>query len=960
MQIKSMLSLCSLLSLLFASNVYATACPAAGTVFPGGTVTYDPGCSITGNLATPIFEADGGSVTFSNGNSITQQGAGNVVLADGGSTVDLNGTFAITSSSNTNSALRAQAGSTITMQQGTITNNGSAAAVQATGGGHVILGTIGDVDITSVGTALSIGNGSSIEMDGGTITMNSNATAVDASGLGSTVNLGTASTGVDITAQGTALLASGTINMTNGSATTSGNTSTVLSILSSHVNLTDVAISNTFAGVAGASTAGIRAASGIVTMSGGSVSTLADNMPGIIVSNQGSVTLLPDAADDGVAIQTSGQGAFGVSMANSGTNTFSVTNGSITTTGANANGINISQTGINTATLTNTQVHTSGANAAAINFNPSSAVTNTVTVDSSTLAADNGAIIVAGGTNSGAESDVNFSNGTVANAAAGQNFITKTNGTLTFNGIESTFSGDIAVSDVGATNLTFDASQYTGAINSTAVTNNIILGNLEGSTWNLNGNSTLNSVFNNAAAINFTSAGGFKTLTVNNYQALNGPSITLNTLLGADSTTSSDQLIIDGGSATGTTTLHIVNKLGAGALTTGNGILVVDAINGGVTAVNAFTQGGEIVAGPYQYTLFRGGLNGSDPDDWFLRSTSLAPGPTPTPDLRPIVSLYTAIPSLALLYDQMAFDTLHQRVGYEEQMLADPNCGHSPYISSGWARVVGENGERDNGGIFKDGPNFDYDFRAAQGGIDLYRQRHCNGSTDFAGVLGMIGNNDGSVDDQFGRHAGTDDFNAYTGGLYWTHFGASGWYTDAIAEGTLDQITSSNVEDNNKLNTNAKDWGASLESGYPIYLRNSFTLEPQAQISYQHLNINSQRVLDTDVDFSNTQSTAGRLGALLSKTWCGASVYGPRQITAWVSASAWHQFEGNSTTSFTSDAGLIPFGSTIGGSWADVGVGVSAQLVKNGSIFLTYDRQQLFAGGTGHANQGVIGVRVNV
>jgi hypothetical protein len=49
-------------------------------------------------------------------------------------------------------------------------------------------------------------------------------------------------------------------------------------------------------------------------------------------------------------------------------------------------------------------------------------------------------------------------------------------------------------------------------------------------------------------------------------------------------------------------------------------ILLVDATNGGTTTEGAFTLAGEVRVGFIGCRLFRGGLNGGDPDDWFLRS----------------------------------------------------------------------------------------------------------------------------------------------------------------------------------------------------------------------------------------------------------------------------------------------------------------------------------------------------
>jgi Autochaperone Domain Type 1 len=145
----------------------------------------------------------------------------------------------------------------------------------------------------------------------------------------------------------------------------------------------------------------------------------------------------------------------------------------------------------------------------------------------------------------------------------------------------------------------------------------------------------------------------------------------------------SDVLVVDGTAvgAGGATRLFARNAGGAGALTPNDGILVVQALDPGRSANGVFTLGNApLVAGPYEYTLFHGGV-GADATNgnWYLRSTlncTLTPtlpecGPEPvpptpvTPNFRAETSLYAAIPSMALLYGRNLLDTLHERVGEE-------------------------------------------------------------------------------------------------------------------------------------------------------------------------------------------------------------------------------------------------------------------------------------------------------
>ncbi|MBH3426540.1 autotransporter outer membrane beta-barrel domain-containing protein [Pseudomonas alkylphenolica] len=189
---------------------------------------------------------------------------------------------------------------------------------------------------------------------------------------------------------------------------------------------------------------------------------------------------------------------------------------------------------------------------------------------------------------------------------------------------------DAGTLDPGLANISLASSQVNGAANTAAgSTSNLTMSNT--SLWKLTGNSNLSSLRNDNSLIDFSAptGGNFKTLTVNQYQSDNG-TIALNTYL-YDDQSPSDKLVIDGGQATGSSNLQIKNAGGPGALTTGNGIQVVDAVNGGTTQEQAFRLLSRVKAGPYEYTLHRASLDDSNGQAWYLRSTQDATPVDPTP-----------------------------------------------------------------------------------------------------------------------------------------------------------------------------------------------------------------------------------------------------------------------------------------------------------------------------------------
>lgn len=89
-----------------------------------------------------------------------------------------------------------------------------------------------------------------------------------------------------------------------------------------------------------------------------------------------------------------------------------------------------------------------------------------------------------------------------------------------------------------------------------------------------------------------------------NYIGTNA-SLRLNATSGTDSLPA-DQLIIDGGLATGNTGIQVANIGGTGGGTTADGILLVQTLNGASTGNNAFVLTRPVQVGAYDCRLFRG------------------------------------------------------------------------------------------------------------------------------------------------------------------------------------------------------------------------------------------------------------------------------------------------------------------------------------------------------------------
>ena len=467
-----------------------------------------------------------------------------------------------------------------------------------------------------------------------------------------------------------------------------------------------------------------------------------------------------------------------------------------------------------------------------------------------------------------------------------------------------------------------------------------------------------------------------------------GSLVKFNTFLGDDGSPS-DLLVINGGSATGNSSVLVTNTNGPGALTTGNGIRLVEAINGATTALGTFTLAAPAVAGPYEYTLLRGGVTTAVENDWFLRSELCGPGGNcggdngggdnggggfdpSIPDYRQEVSLDTAILPVAAIYGRHIIGTLHERIGEQEQLKGHADLREDQNFNGAWGRLIGRWGHKDGGalGIYgAGGPEFDYGFGAMQMGVDIYGREYENGMRDHAGLYFGFGH--GEIDvthNRAGRSsfdAGSDSFDAATVGGYWTRYGENNWYLDGVVQGTWYNVTTKSQRDTligfPDQDVNGFGFAASLEGGYPFYFGNGWQIEPQAQLVYQNINMDSFNDGAAEVRFDDLDSLAGRIGARLARSWAVEEVAGgepARLATAWGRVNVWHEFlDGSATTEFSSANGFIPFSADLQQDWIEAGIGGSLQVTRSITVYGNVNYETTFDGDDWGAG-GKIGMRI--
>ena len=692
------------------------------------------------------------------------------------------------------------------------------------------------------------------------------------------------------------------------------------------------------------------------------------------------------AADDNLGASTSGLSFDGGTLAatasfatnrattlNANGGTFDVApTTTLTMTGAIGGAGALTKADIGTLVLTGTNTYSGGTTIASGilqlgDGGTSGSIVGNV-ADSGALAFDRSDIVTFGGAISGG--------GTVAQIGSGTTILTADN---PYTGGTTISAGTLAVGDfahqsaalsgggpiaVGAGGTLGGYGSVTGAVTDGGV---ISPGSATpGFSGAPTGTFTIIGNLLNQGAIQFASGESIgNVLEVRGNYMSAGGSMAINTFLGGDGSPS-DRLVINGGVATGSTSVHVTNVGGPGALTTANGILVVDAISGATTSPGAFSLSNpELRAGAFDYRLFQGGVSGS-PNDWFLRSTLVSPPtppvpPVPPPPLSPIIgpelATYGVVQPLARQLGLSILGTLDDRVGdtYEPD-----GCGVAPaapsvglptrktgptpapcplFSPSVWGRFFGQT--LDNHYTAFADPRASGNLGGFQGGIDLLRGSLMAGHYERAGLYGAFGDVSADVNGLVTNLAATADIltrtgsmnlDAWSAGGYWTHTGPGGWYLDAVLQGTWYYGSSSTQFA--RLNTDGTGFIASLEGGYPFALPQlgpGFVIEPQGQILWQKVSFRHNYDGLGDVALGDTTGPSGRIG--LRTKWTIATA-GGQVWQPYLRANLWQDWGAQANTTY-SGADVVPLSTRV--TLLELGGGLTGKINANVSLFANAD-----------------------
>ncbi|MBY4868418.1 autotransporter outer membrane beta-barrel domain-containing protein [Burkholderia anthina] len=925
---------------------------ARGTIDAGATINLNAGGAIAGVVDGQAHDLTGANVDAPVATMLTNDAA---VTS---STAGVTGFVAqnLGTLENRNTVLLTGAGSTgvVVGALGTVNNgstirvsDGTGALVQGASATLINAGTI-EADDGVAGVHLT-GAGASVALSGaGTVVANGSADGVL---IDSSVSDGGIAAGATSIAVG-------------GSGTGIDNLGTHSTIV-----LSGTQIGTTGNGADGLSStgAGARIATDAATV----IRTAGEDARGVFVSGADSTL-----AANGTTVATTGAGANAIAADSGATALLSGTK--LSTTGAAADGLvaqkggRIGDTGSSIASAAGNGATVDGGGVLALTGTTlKGATAGVLSTDTSATGATSSMLVDGGSVTSvagpafaarGGTVDIAVRNGTVVTAGNGTLLDLANGSNATFNASAVNLTGDI-VSDASSTGNVFltNGTTLTGKIDPVALSVDTT------SAWHMTDSSVLSSL-NNAGLVAFaapsgapTAAGSYRTLTTGSYVG-NGGTIALNTYLGADNSPT-DQLIVSGGAASGTTGLKIANTAGSGAQTQGDGIPMVVTANGGTTTASAFHLAGPVQAGAYEYRLYRGGQG--DANGWYLRS-QLDPtdsgdpvDPTGTGNgngnggnlaYRPGVAGYAMTPLLNADYGFSTLGRLHERVG-DVYNLEKQAPGNRDGV---WGRIGGQSLDANAGRFAADERTF-----FAQFGKDWTLDQASAGGSTHAGVTASIGVANASFSDLaradtqgLSTSTGSVEMHAQSIGGYWTRYLSDGTYFDSVG-----QVThyGNRYRDSygNEASQNGFGVALSQEVGKPFGIGGTpVAVEPQAQLMYQYLKLNGFNDNVSAVSGTTANALRGRVGVRIFRPNLDANA-GGGAATPYFTADVLHDFLSPGQTV----VGGTPFATHLGRTWYELGIGVTAGFGKSGELYANAKYARNIGGDYRRGITGQVGYR---
>ncbi|HEY4146470.1 autotransporter outer membrane beta-barrel domain-containing protein [Pinirhizobacter sp.] len=229
----------------------------------------------------------------------------------------------------------------------------------------------------------------------------------------------------------------------------------------------------------------------------------------------------------------------------------------------------------------------------------------------------------------------------------------------------------------------------------------------------------------------------------------------------------------------------------------------------------------------------------------------------------PQVPAYISTPTALLEFSYETMDNLHKRLGEIRQAAQGPESTGGEVF----ARYIGGNYRYNSDRSFQQyGYDFDLDTHAFQVGTNILDLDGDSG-TLRGGVAFTHGTTRLDPHALDGDSHGKFTTNSFAMFVTWEH--ANGFYVDAMASGDRHSgDISTPMRGVDMAHVRANGWNGSVETGYPWHLDSGYVIEPQLQLTRQHLQTDSLVDVDNStVAWRDIDQVIGRAGVRAYRTW---------------------------------------------------------------------------------------------
>jgi outer membrane autotransporter protein len=394
----------------------------------------------------------------------------------------------------------------------------------------------------------------------------------------------------------------------------------------------------------------------------------------------------------------------------------------------------------------------------------------------------------------------------------------------------------------------------------------------------------------------------------------------------------SDRLVLDGAAAvaSGRTTVQVANTGLLGAMTSGNGVEVVTALNGGTTTAHttkdAFSlAGGHVDAGAFEYRLYAADATGAG-ENWYLRSEALTANPAApgapavsVPTYRSEVPQYGALPEQLRMGNFVMLSNLHQRVGDDAGQGADGTGRQA------WARVISADRTVSQSGAVS--PGSDGRLNGFQAGTDLWAAPAWHAGV-YVGQLDGDMRVNGFASGIANLAVGSNDLRSQYLGAYTTYHREGGFYADTVLQAGHHRY---DVSPDLGLQSHGKGDSllASIEVGQGFGIGSGWVLEPQLQVMHQRIDLDDASIVGATVQQDSHDGWIVRAGLRVK----GEMATAAGTLQPYGRVNVYRSGRGTDITRFVSPGAATDIATGTGGTSTEFAAGATLALTAATSLY---------------------------